>query len=375
MSKKKILHITSTKLYWGSEKSFILLVRKVRDKYNNYVLTVNGPIIKDLTNYKIPYGLYNEVGLTKALMIKFLKFTYNLSRFIKQNQFNLIHANDLNSSQFSILAAKLANIKSVVHIRDPYLSKNLKWMNVIILNMANRIIAISKDVKKELIKKGIYDKKISVVYNAIELSKENNIDYNFKTKLRQEILGYKEDHLIGICGRIAPVKGHDYFFRAVPDILKKFESTRVLVVGEDPSEKKDFLRKIMKIAFDLKINDNISFLGFRNDMQTIMKCLDILIVPSLAEPFGRVVIEGMAAKTPIIATSVGGIPEIIDNGINGILIPPMDERAIATAAIDLLSNRSYAMELVKNAEKKVEENFLVEIQLSKIEKIYNKLIA
>ena len=375
MAKRKILYITSTQLYWGSEKSFMLLVKNFRKKYNIYVLTVKGPIINVLNEYKIPYGLYININITKSSLHKFLIFVYKLSRFIKKNDFNLIHANDLVSSQYSILAAKLANIKSVVHIRDPYLSRNLKWVNIIILNMATRIIAISKDVKKELIKNGIYDKKISVIYNAVELSKENNIDYNFKAKLRKDILDYKEDHLIGICGRIAPVKGHDYFFRAVPDILKKFESTRILVVGEDPSKRKDFLRKIMKIAFDLKINDNISFLGFRNDIQTIMKCLDILIVPSLAEPFGRVVIEGMAAKIPIIATSVGGIPEIIDNGINGILISPMDERAITAAIIDLLSNKGYVMELVKNAEKKIKKDFSVERQVSKIEKTYNDLIG
>ncbi len=374
MSNKKILFITSTQLYWGSEKSLTLLAKSIIESFDIHILTVDGPLVTDLNKYNIPYGLFTNVTLTKLTFLSFLKLSYRLSRFIKKNEFDIIHANDLISSQYSILASKTANIKSVAHIRDPYLSRTLKRNNITILKMADRIIAVSKSVKKELVEAGIIDKKISVVYDAVELSEKDNSNRS-RLKIRKKLLGYSEDNLIGICGRIVPIKGHIYLFKALPDILKRFKSTRILVVGEAPYDGKYYLKKIKKAALDLGVNNYITFLGFRDDIQLLMKCLDILVVPSIAEPFGMVVIEAMAAKTPVVASSVGGMLEIIDDKETGLLVPPKDPSQIATAILNLLSNKTYTMFIVNNAEKKVKKLFSVKVQKSKIQKIYNELLV
>lgn len=332
---KKILYITSVGLRWGSEKSLLLLVKHInKNKFSPFVLTVSGPLEKTLKENSIPYKTYNDQTLTKKEIIKFIRLVFGLTCFIRRESFALVHTNDIHSAQYSVLAARLARVPCILHIRNTDLAGWLGWKNRFIFKIATKTIAISREVKESLLEIGVAADKIQVIHNAVDLD-EFNLDILGKP-YRDEIGVADGEFLIGVVGRIAPHKGQDIFIQAIPNILIFFPNAKFTIIGEDTTSNGDFIIQLQQLTAELKLETKVYFSGFKANVPQIMRALDILVVPSLSEPFGRVVIEAMAMKTPVIASRVGGIPDIIEDGVNGILIPLKNPKAISEAVIKLL---------------------------------------
>ncbi|MEA1884582.1 MAG: glycosyltransferase family 4 protein [Thermotogota bacterium] len=370
---KKILYITSVGLHWGSEKSLFLLVNHInRNKFSPFVLTVSGSLQRELKKNNIPYSIYNSQTLTKKEIIKFISLVFRLVSFIKKEKFNLIHTNDIHSAQYSVLAARLAGVPSVLHIRNTDLAGWLGWKNKLIFKIASKIIAISRKVKESLLEIGVAADKIQVIPNAVDLD-EFNLDISGKP-YRDEIGVADGEFLIGVVGRITPHKGQDIFIQAIPDILNFFPNAKFTIIGEDTTSNGDFIIQLQQLAAELKLETKVYFSAFKANVPQIMKALDVLVVPSLSEPFGRVVIEAMAAKTPVVASRVGGIPDIIKDGVNGILVPLKNPKAISEAVIRLLSDKDLYYNICQNGRKTVEELFSIPKHVEKVEKLYQSLV-
>lgn len=371
---KKIFYISSVGLLWGSEKSLLLLVKHInRNKFSAFVLTVSGPFEKALKENSIPCETYNSQTLTKKEIVKFMRLVFRLVSFIKKEKFDLIHTNDIHSAQYSVLAAKLARVPCILHTRNTGLAGWLGWKNSLIFKIATKIIAISREVKESLLEIGVAADKIQIIHNAVDLD-EFNLVISGKP-YRDEIGVADGESLIGVVGRIVPHKGQDIFIQAIPDILNFFPNAKFTIIGEDSTPNGDFIIQLRQLIAELKLEAKVCFSGFKANVPQIMKALDVLIVPSLSEPFGRVVIEAMAAKTPVVASRVGGIPDIIENGVNGILVPLKNPKAISEAVIRLLSDKDLYYNISQNSSKTVEELFSIPKHVEKVEKLYQSLIS
>lgn len=369
---KKILYITSVGLHWGSEKSLLLLVKHIKNEFSPFVLTVSGSLQRELKKNDIPYSIYNSQTLTKKEIIKFFHLVFRLTCLIKKEKFDLIHSNDIHSAQYSVLAARLAGVPSILHIRNTGLAGWLGWKNRFIFKIATKIIAISGEVKESLLEIGVAADKIQIIHNAVDLD-EFNLDISGKA-YRDEIGVADGELLIGVVGRIAPHKGQDIFIKAIPDILNFFPNAKITIVGEDSTPNGDFIIQLQQLIAELKLEAKVCFSGFKANVPQIMKALDVLVVPSLSESFGRVVIEAMAARTPVVASEVGGIPDIIVNGVNGILVPVKNPRAISEAVIKLLSDKSLYYNISQNSRKTAEELFSIPKHVGNVERLYQSLI-
>lgn len=241
-----------------------------------------------------------------------------------------------------------------------------RWMNWIIYRLlTDRVIAVSRAVKVSLIEIGVPAWLIKTVYNGI------NISNSFENcgKLRMELNIPKGVPLLGMIARLVPEKGHEYAIKAMPEILRRFPDARLVLVGDGPS--RTYLEDLCE---RVGVKERVIFLGFRRDVEEIAIDFDVILMPSLSEGLPLALLESMALGKPVVASEVGGIPEVIKDGINGVLVPPEDAGALAERIIGLLMSNEMREKLGENARQTVLSKFTAKIMAENTMRIYDELL-
>ncbi len=251
--------------------------------------------------------------------------TAHLSR-----QFDLIYANTPKAFLVGALASALSPRPLVYHLRDiispEHFSRFNRLLLVILANrMATLILANSEATKRAFIQEGGCADKVQVVYNGFdpdryEVSKET------QTRLRQQ-LELPDQFIVGHFSRIAPWKGQHILINALAHCPQNIV---VLLVGDALFGEEGYLQQLHQQVDQLRLHQRVKFLGFRHDIPELMATCSLIAHTSIApEPFGRVIIEGMLSKRPVVAAAAGGALELIDADQTGWLTPPGDEIALA----------------------------------------------
>jgi D-inositol-3-phosphate glycosyltransferase len=146
--------------------------------------------------------------------------------------------------------------------------------------------------------------------------------------------------LVGVIGRLDPQKGQEEFLRSLPLVLKEHSDVFYVILGEETRGEEGFRRRLVNLSYELGVQERVRFLPFTENVPEFMAAIDVFVMPSYSETFGLVLIEAMAMGKPVVATGAGGVPEIVEDGRDGLLIPPRDEKALAEAISLLLKNSS-----------------------------------
>jgi glycosyltransferase involved in cell wall biosynthesis len=229
----------------------------------------------------------------------------------------------------------------------------------------DKTIAVSKAIKNELLSfVGLSEEKVVPIHNGVDLSSFPEFQAAVKTKERA----------ILSVGRFAWSKGHIFLIDAMPAVLSEYPDTKLWLVGEFlPTRASVPLQQHIK---KLGIEKSVFFTGrvSKKRLNYLYHEAEVYVQPSLYEPFGITVLEAMSMRKPVIATSVGGIPEIIKNDREGILVEPRNSLQLAEAISEMLSDPSRRRKIGNNARKRVEEEFTWEKNASKTLKLYNHMI-
>ena len=196
--------------------------------------------------------------------------------------------------------------------------------------LSKRIIAVSEGLKKELLLYHLPESKIVRIYLGVNLERFSRGAISSSTLLDLKIEGHHK--VVACISQARPEKGLEYLIRAVPRVAEKIDNLKVLILGGGP-----LTEALEDLSVELGVQHNILFCGVRNDVEDIIALSEFTVLPSLTEGLPLALVESIASKKPVITTGVGGIPEAVTNGANGILIPPKDEEALAHAMIELLS--------------------------------------
>jgi len=213
--------------------------------------------------------------------------------------------------------------------------------------------------------------KIKVIYNGIytERFQEGKIIPN-----RREEFGLnRDDMVIGAIGYFAPLKGYDDLIKAMPLILEVVPRARLLITGEAiyPAYR-DYKKKLRDLIDRLGLADTVIFAGQRDDLPQVLNTLDIFVLPSWTEGFGRANLEAMAAGKPVVSTNVGGIPEVVVDGETGILVPPHDPTTLAQAVIRLAEDETLRNKMGRAGLKRA-KNFSIGKMIDGAVAVYDKL--
>jgi glycosyltransferase involved in cell wall biosynthesis len=235
------------------------------------------------------------------------------------------------------------------------------------MRWADQVVAVSKGYSDYLVKSGLQRKNIKVVQNAIDTARMN-VSVTQRNAKREEMGFSEDDFLIATSGRLSPEKAHVNLIKAFDRIKSLFPKTQLLIIGDG------MLFDELKIIAASQATSSINFLGFRRDMDQIMSAIDLFVLPSLTEGLPNVVLEAFAARKTVVATSVGGVPEIVEDGVNGFLCEPGDIESLADAIIKALSQQELLAKMGFSGFNKVQQKFSVEIQEKSLECVYNLVI-
>jgi glycosyltransferase involved in cell wall biosynthesis len=189
--------------------------------------------------------------------------------------------------------------------------------------------------------RGVRRDRIFVLHNSVETDVHNS-HAKLSEETRRQWNVSRDELIVLSAGRLSPEKGHDYLIDAVSTIVSTSPQLKikVLIAGSGPSEK-----KLKKQVSDKGLNQRVKLIGHCSDLDGLFSIADLFVLPSLSEGSPNVLLESMAARVPIVATKVGGVPELVKDGESAILVPPADSESLKNAIIELLMNRSRAIQL------------------------------
>lgn len=308
----------------------------------------------------VPISFRNELDPT---------ILFKIISFLREFRPDIVHLHSRRGADFwGGIAARICKINAVVLSRRvdyPIRSRLISRLKYGYL--CDKIITVSNAIKDVLIAGGVEPSKIVCVHSTIDA-----FAYELKREstLRKE-LGIPQDALvIGIVAQLIERKGHKYLFDAFPAVLKECPNAILLVLGKGV-----LLPKLKQYAQNLGIADKVIFAGFRKDIPCILCELDLLVHPALMEGLGVAILQAMAAGLPVIATPVGGIPEVVQDGVSGLLIPPKDSVALGQAILKVLPYPNVRRRMGEEGKRIVREKFSVDRMIDGTLKVYEEVLT
>jgi glycosyltransferase involved in cell wall biosynthesis len=375
--KKNILLLHSSNDLYGASKIFLQLIDLfLTNGFNVHVVLPEKGKLDDFLNKKDIKVSYHELGVLRkkylnplglinrlVTNIKAIKF---LSKYIKTHSIDLVYTNT-STILCGGIAAKKNSIPSLFHIHEiPTGNKLYEFLSgKIINNISTKVLTVSKSVKKHWLK-NINEHKIERVYNGIEYKKMDSI-----IKLDRD----QNEFVITSVARLIPYKGHMYLIEIANQLIKKSSKFKFLIVGDTLQSYSSYEKSVKKKVKDLGLENQIKFLGFRNDVSNILKQSDLFIHPTISpDPLPTVLFEALYNDLPTVATNLGGAIEILDNGNNGLLIPYNDPKKAANLINEYCTNTKLQKKHLENSKKNFKINFSSESFNKNILKEVNNLL-
>ncbi|MDI6740096.1 MAG: glycosyltransferase family 4 protein [Candidatus Edwardsbacteria bacterium] len=378
-----ILFVNHMGLLGGGEKSMIALMRGLRGLRDGgchriMLMSPEGDLCAQARNEGFTVFPYPFTGIRRTFnpfdqitgLVGFWRGVASIDRIIASYSIAIIHANSLKSAVIGGLAARRAKSKVIFHARD-FLSAGLLSRPLIAwaYRLSANIIVNSQAVAGVL--GSDPDHKVTVVYNAIDVPAPPSYEQRHQLRAANGIL--RDAPLIGYVGRLHPQKGIETLLDGFSIILGSFANAWLWIAGGTLPGEEKYLDHLKRRARNIGMADRTIFFGWRSDAIELMSCLDVLVLPSQKEPFGRVTVEAMLLGVPVVATASGGTLEIIDDGQTGLLFPPGDSRRLAEAVMRLISDRTLTERLTERAKQEAAHRFSREQYIGGVEKVYDSL--
>jgi glycosyltransferase involved in cell wall biosynthesis len=391
---KRVLYINPGIHIGGAERSLILLLKGIDKSKITPIVVAFGEgaflsAVRELGITSYPVKLSSGVVKLTKLYRKYSLSSYasnlgaicsvilSLSQLIRKQRIALVHTNGIKAHFLGGFAAKLCRVPLVWHVRDfipPGVEKDAFLLLASV--MPDRIIVNSDAVGMQFSSSMKAYKKVVRIYNAVDLT-EFNLSVQARG-VREEFRIPNSAPLVGLIAHLTPWKGHDYFLKAAAIIGQALPEARFLIVGDviyQTEGHETYKKDLENLCYGLRLQEKVIFTGFREDIPEIIAALDVVLhTSSQPEPFGRVLIEAMAMGKPLVATNLGGVPEVVKDGETGLLVPPRDSEALAQASIKLLKDKQFASWLGVNGLKHVRANFDARSHVQQIEALYKSLL-
>ncbi|MGB9857720.1 MAG: glycosyltransferase family 4 protein [Dictyoglomaceae bacterium] len=353
--KAKILYLLPYFNLAGTEMHVVELNKALRDKYEVLIVSPKGKGVILLRENKIPY---KEISFLSPFNFK--EYKEKLRSIIKEFKPNIIHVH--SAHELVYIVRKISSKIPVIFTCHGYATSlpSIDYFLSAFINnrWGDKVICVSDYDKKLLIKMGLSEKKIVLIHNGISEVLEVK-------DLPIKINGF----IIGTIARLAKSKGINYLISAFSILEKKYNNIKLVIIGD--GEERENLERLAK---KLKVENKVYFLGSIPNARYYIKNFQIFVLPSLFEFLSISILEALSSKVPVIATRVGGTPEIIKNGDSGILVPPKDSKALAVAIERLINNKNLRIKLAEQGYKRFLEEFTLEKMVEKTDRVYEEIL-
>ena len=380
----KVLFYNHTGQVSGAERLLLMILSRIdRDNFAPVVVCPLQDHLADLTSrLGVPLEVITPLKARftwrldhLALYFKsFLSVTRQLRNKVISIKPDLIHANSIRAGLVATIATVGLRTPVIWHLHDVLPRHPLSSLIrlIALLSSRTRLIAVSRAVATNFC--GRFSRRLGkrtgVILNAIDFKKFAP-NKTARQTIRAELRLRKDDYLMGIVGQLTARKGQLELLQAFRQALNEVPDGVLLIVGA-PLFNRDheYLKTIEQTALELGISERVKIVGARSDVDSIMQALDLLIVNSSSEAFGLVILEAMACGTPVLAGAVDGIPEIIEHGINGWLVPVRNMKAMAEAIVHLNRRPELTARLVKQGSGQGVARFSADRYMTELQAFY-----
>lgn len=375
----KIALLATVVEYGGSEKVILTLIKNIDSSLFELVPVIftrpeqaNGVFFKELNKTGITY---HKIYVNKH-KLKYLNPFMNIVeayKLLKKEKFDIVHTNGYRADFLGIFLALLTGLPIIStchgYISNDTALKLYNRLNYLVLRFFDKILAVSEGIKEQLVRNGVPESSLEVVLNAVQMDSDTESLLRHRKEKRELFCTDENDFLIGYIGRLSKEKGIRYLIEACAKLDKVGLPLKVLVIGDGPQ--RDDLEKL---AQKNGLQNKVFFLGFLSDVENWMPAIDVFVLPSLTEGTPMALLEAMAMGVPVVATNVGGVPDIINNGVNGILVESQDSDNLARTLNDLFQHPREMKIMSDNARETIKNQFNVYNWCRSIEKQYYSLI-
>lgn len=287
-----------------------------------------------------------------------LAYAFRLWRVIGSFRPTVLHLHGASVGIIGSVVGRLARVPAVIYTEHSEHGCHANWLRKareLTASLPHHTVCVSGHVRRSLLGLRAFRRianRLSVIHNGIDLSPYRAVSSDERGAIRRE-LGIPEDaRVIGSVGLLWHVKGYEYLVKAMPEIIRRCPQTVLALVGSGEDE-----ATLRQMASDLSITSRVLLLGWRGDIPRILPAVDVYVQPSLSEALGLSILEAGATGLPIVATSVGGVPEVLADRENARLVAPGDEAALSDAIVDLLTNAAEAGRLGARVRGTVNEHY------------------
>ena len=352
----------------GAERQVVELSKGLdKSKYRCIVCSLSRvvPLAEELRREGI-----EVIVLPKRLPLDVTRIP-RLANLIRREKIDIVHCYLISGNTWGRLATLFVPVSAVVASVRNALPKR-PWVHL----WAHRVLAYFTDafvVNASMTKQIVMERyhvpadRISVIHNGIDLAR---FDVTVNVTQKRQDLGLDPDRLVvGVVGRFHAQKDHRTFLQAARLVLEDRLDVQFLCVGEG-----GLLNATKKLAVDLGIRSRVFFPGERRDIPEVMYVMDLLVLSSRWEGLPNVVMEAMAASRPVVATEVGGCPELVEGGKTGLLVPPRDPDALASAILEILRNSELSERMGRKGRQRIEERFDRQLMIERTQDLYERLL-
>lgn len=376
----RILKMITVFAFGGTERQVVNLVTNLdrsRFRLEMACLKKSGHYLDEVDQDYIPVSEFPVKSLYKpATFLQQARYAAHLRR----QKIQIAHSYNFYANVFSVPAARLAGVPVVIaSIRDRgvYLTPAKKKVQKYVCSLADCIMVNAESIRDWLIDEGYPQQKIRLIRNGLDLARFGKKPKN--NQLQQEFGFPESSPLVMMISRLDPKKGIEDLLQAAVSIIRDCPQARFLIVGEslggisNPAGM-DYMRQLEKMKVDLGLSRHVVFTGYRADVPEILAQATVSVLPSHSEGLSNALLEAMASGVPVVATDVGGNPELVKHEECGLLVPVQDPPALAKAICTILQNTDLANVYGSCAQQRTQQNFSIERMVNDTQQLYLELL-
>lgn len=366
---RKVLFVNSwSTAHGGSSTSLIDIVTNLDPA--RYLPVVMCPVEGELPDRLRDAGIPVVIrGIHRPTREELHRFVFEVPmhwRWLRAEGIALVHGNTSASRRSIVQATVAAHIPYIQHVRNVVKNPQSTYAYAV----AERIVCNSDSSAAVFRDDDSFRAKTVTVHNAVDLSRYSN-----EHDTRRDELAVSESRLIvGFVGQLVPRKGVTTLIRAMAEVVSRVPEALLVIVGCAPPDETEHEAECRRLSSSLGLDAHVRFVGYRRDVPAFMRTFDVFALPTRAEPFGKVVIEAMSAGCPVVASRVGGIPEILTSDDLGTLIPPDDPTALATAVLGYLTEPRRRREVGERGAASARARFGMTSMLQRLQGIYDDVL-
>jgi len=333
----------------------------VRLNHKAVVVSNGGELVKELESYG---AIHYQLPVHKKSLLSIIKMISRLSEIIRQERIDIVHARSRVPAWIAYFASRKTRTVFITTCHGYY----KKHPASEVMGWAKRVIVLSNVIARHMIDDfGVPYERIRLIPRSVDLER---FKYTSPDKKK------REEFNVGIIGRLTPIKGHLHFIKAMAKVAKEVPRLKIWIVGDAPASREAYKDEIQILVKRLGLWNYTEFLGTQRDIPEVLSNLDVLVLATVThEAFGRVIIEAHAAGVPVVATEVGGVVDIIENGKTGLFVAPADSASMAGAVIKIFKDKGLACSLAENAYKKVREKYNIELMIKNTLSVYEDALS